>query len=256
MRIVKKIWWLILVIYIIIMPSFISEKVYDELCREVKISVIDSLQYKFVTPGKIVSLIQDENLSLLGTELKNIDAAGIEEIVAGLKEIECVEVYRTADGVLHIDADQKDPVMRVITEYGNNYYIDKHGDVIPFSDVYTPRLIVVSGNIEVPDKCILGESITNLDDDEPVKGIYKLVGHLITSDFWNRQVEQIYVSSNNEIEIVPRLGDHIIKFGSTSGYEYKLRVLRSFYDEVLIGIGDPGYEEIDLRYKGQLICRK
>jgi len=145
-----------LIVYMIIMPSFVSGRVYDEICGELSIAVTDSAQYRFITAAGILSMIQDRDIKFLGQPLNTIDLDGIEEILSGLRELECVEVYTTADGKLHIDADQRDPLMRVITSYGNNYYIDKYGYVIPFSRSYTPRIIVVSGNIEVQRTWFLG----------------------------------------------------------------------------------------------------
>ncbi|MFP4488361.1 MAG: hypothetical protein ACLFN1_03575, partial [Bacteroidales bacterium] len=165
MRVIKKIWWLPLVVYMIIMPSFISGRVYDQPCRDIRITITDSVKYKFVTPGSLLTLVQVGEPELLGSRLKNIDTERIEQMLSSLPELESLEVYLTADGAINIEADQRDPLIRIITAWGNNYYIDNYGFVIPHSNAYTPRMLVVSGNIEVPDECILGESILEQDQD-------------------------------------------------------------------------------------------
>ncbi|MBN1388311.1 MAG: hypothetical protein JW965_07685 [Bacteroidales bacterium] len=233
-----------------------SDKFNNEVCREIRISIIDSADYRFITPGKLLSRIQTENMKILGAGLRNIDLERLENNLAGLRELESLEVYTTADGILHVEADQRDPVMRVITAWGNNYYIDKYGFVIPHSDRYTPRLIVVSGNIEVPDNCIMGESILNQDENLPVRQSFRMVQYVNGDEFWSRFIEQIWINEKGEFELVPRIGEHIVKFGSVEDYEWKFRVLRAFYKEKIAVAGWDKYKEIDMRFKGQLVCTK
>ncbi len=256
MRVIKKIWWLPLVLYMILVPSFMSARVYDQPCRGISISIIDSMEYKFVTPGRLLTTVQDEAPDLLGSGLEEIDTEKIERVLSGLPELEYLEVYFTADGLMHIEADQRNPLMRVISVYGNNYYIDKSGFVIPHSPFYTPRVLVVSGNIEVPDKCIMGESILEQDGNTLIRQVFGIAEYIKDSEFWDRQLEQIYVNEKEEIELVPRVGDHIVKFGSPVNYESKLAVLGTFYRNTLATAGWDSYKEIDMRYKGQLVCKR
>jgi len=256
MKIIRKIWWLPLVVYMTIMPSFMSDRFNNEVCREIKISIMDSAEYSFITPGNLLSMIQAEDVQILGAGLREIDLERIEENLAGARELESVEVYTTADGIFHVDADQRDPVMRVITSYGNNFYIDKYGFVIPHSNRYTPRLIVVSGNIEVPDNCILGESILNQDENLMVNQTFRMVEYINNDEFWSRFIEQIWINEDSEFELIPRIGEHIVKFGSAGDYEWKLKVLRIFYKEKMAVAGWDKYREIDMRFKGQIVCTK
>ncbi|MEA1885619.1 MAG: hypothetical protein U9N72_00195 [Bacteroidota bacterium] len=256
MKILKKIWWLPLLIYMIIIPSFMADKYYNELCREIKISIKDSMEYRFITPGNLLSMVQKEKMNYLGAELHNIDLERIEDILKGVRELEDVEVFTTADGILHIDADQRDPVMRVITSYGNNYYIDKNGFVIPHSNTFTPRLIVASGNISMPDSCILGKSIFEQDKNLMVKQTFKMVEYINGDEFWKRFIEQIWINEKEEFELVPRVGEHIVKFGNADDFEWKFRILRTFYKEKMPTAGWDKYDEIDMRFKGQLVCIK
>lgn len=240
----------------IIIPSFMSDRVYNELCREIKITIVDSSEYRFISSDRILSMIQDEEIEALGLGLETINLEGIEDLLSSVRELECAEVYTTADGVLHVDADQRDPVMRVITSYGNNYYIDKHGYVIPHRHIYTPRMIVVSGNIEVPDSCIMGKSILTGDDNAMVKKAFSLVEFINADEFWKRMIEQVWINDRSEIELVPRMGDHIVKFGEADNYEWKFNVLGTFYRDVMPVAGWDKYRELDMRFKGQIVCRK
>ena len=74
--------------------------------------------------------------------------------------------------------------------------------------------------------------------------------------FWKSQIEQVYVNNKGEYELIPRVGGHLIKLGSHSGYQKKLRNLKAFYLKGLNNVGWNQYLEINLKYDNQIICTK
>ncbi len=243
-------------LYLIITPAFLSDKAYNTSCRKIDVSVKDSLSGSFVTADGIFSLVQNDNSKLLGEMIGNIDVEVIEKRVSEIRELESVEAYRTVDGVLHIDADQRDPVMRVITSFGNSYYIDNSGVIIQHKPGFAPRLIVVSGNVSIPDNSISSGSLDFENSGKTVKEIYDLVTFINGNTFWRSQVEQIWVNQKNEFELIPRVGNHLIKFGDGDNIDIKFRNLEALYKDALPYVGWDRYKEINLRYDGQIICKK
>ena len=77
---------------------------------------------------------------------------------------------------------------------GEDYYLDDNGGILPNSK-YTSDLIVATGNISRP---FAHFAITPM-----AKAINK-------SEFWLNQIEQINVRPDRGIELVPRVGNHII----------------------------------------------
>ena len=51
--------------------------------------------------------------------------------------------------------------------------------------------------------------------------------------FWEAQIEQIHVLSDKDVELVPRVGDHIIYLGKLDGFERKLERMKAFYEKGL-----------------------
>ena len=243
-------------LYLIITPAFISDMVYNTSCRKIEVTIKDSLTGNFVTGDAIFSLVQNDNNKILGEMIGNVDVEEIESKVMQIRELECAEVYRTVDGVLHIDADQRDPIMRVITNYGNNYYIDNNGVIISYKGGYTPRLIVVSGNISIHDSSIVSGSLDFIRSGETLKGIYDLVTYIRGNVFWQSQIEQIWVDEKREFELIPRVGNHLIRFGSGDNIDEKFRNLETLYKNALPLAGWDRYKVINLRYDGQIICKK
>lgn len=256
MRLFAKIWWAPLIIYLIITPAFMSARIEKVPCRKIEITISDSAKYHFVTPAGIFNIAQNEKRSLLGNELGKIEIEAIEKDISRIRELESTEVYNTIDGVLHIEADQRDPVVRLITQYGNSYYIDKQGVIVPHSKMFTPRVAIVSGYLNIPTENLSRGEINTLDEGSMVKKVISFVNFINEDKFWSGQIEQIWVNQSGELEIVPRVGNHIIKFGPPDNFEEKLLYLETFYLKTLPEMGWNSYKEINLRYEGQIVCKR
>ena len=90
------------------------------------------------------------------------------------------------------------------------------------------------------------------------------------SDFWLNQIEQIHVCADRGIELVPRIGDHIIFIGylpirkSKSANEKsiaefvakKLERTEKFYRYGLSQAGWNKYSYINVEFDNQIICKK
>ncbi|MDE7122884.1 MAG: hypothetical protein K2N93_00825, partial [Alistipes sp.] len=59
-----------------------------------------------------------------------------------------------------------------------------------------------------------------------------------------------------EVDLVPRSGNHLVRFGRLENRQRKLAKLMRFYRSGLAGIGWGEYRTIDLRYEGQVVCKR
>jgi hypothetical protein len=79
-------------------------------------------------------------------------------------------------------------------------------------------------------------------------------------DFWRSEIVQIVVSKNTvgepELELIPRVGSHVVLFGSPDGAEEKLSKLLKFYQKGLNNIGWEEYKTINVQYDKQVVCTK
>lgn len=78
-------------------------------------------------------------------------------------------------------------------------------------------------------------------------------------DFWSAEVVQIIArttaSGALEVELIPRSGWHVIRFGRLERMEEKFDKLLRFYRKGLARIGWETYRVIDIRYADQVVCR-
>ena len=87
-------------------------------------------------------------------------------------------------------------------------------------------------------------------------GLLPLARVLYADEFWNRQVEQIYVEDANNVILYPRMGNHKIVLGNTDQVGDKLARMLLFYKKGLPQAGWNRYESINLAYEGQIVCKK
>jgi cell division protein FtsQ len=251
-----KILLIIPVLYIFAVPAYLSYKTGNEPCGGVMVRIHDSSDYRFVTKNEILNLVNVNGIRISGEPVKDIPVTDIENRLDALSDLRVAEVYTTIDGILHVDADQRDPVMRVIPESGGDYYVDEDGVVFRKSGLYSPRLQIAVGNINITSDMLKGVSILDTASHSVLRDIYYLVEFINKDSFWSAQVDQISVDNDGELDIIPRVGNQIVHLGSAENFEQKFMNLEAFYKDVLPEVGWRKYVSIDLEFKDQIVCKK
>lgn len=146
------------------------------------------------------------------------------------------------------------PVIRVKAENGDDYYLDDKDCIMPNS-LYTSDLIIATGNIP---RWFARRYISPLGKA------------IMGNDMWKNLVVQVNVLPDRSIEIVPRVGDHIVHLGTlpeanskekrqeliNQFVDRKLTRLEKFYKYGLAQAGWNKYSYIDIEFDNQIICRK
>ena len=212
----------------------------DKVCQDLQVVVKDSLDKHFVSESDLVTILKKADLNPIK---KPMDAINTDRIETELKKNEMIariEAYKTPSGIIKLEVEQKIPILRVISSRGN-FYVDNLGTTMPVSFRYVADVPLVSGYVE---------------KELAVTDLYKFALFLQENEFWNNQIEQIYVHPDNEVELIPRVGNHRIVLGTFDDFQEKLDNLRLFYDKVIPKAGWEKYSIINLKYKDQIVCTK
>jgi len=89
-----------------------------------------------------------------------------------------------------------------------------------------------------------------------MRDVYNVSLFVAQDDFWNAQIEQIYVNSNGDLELIPRVGRHSIILGNGKDLKEKFDRLFLFYTDGLNKAGWDKYKTINLKFKDQVVCTK
>ena len=84
----------------------------------------------------------------------------------------------------------------------------------------------------------------------------KMIGlvNTITGTVWEHNIVEISVSGKGDLLMKPRRGREQFIFGEPVRVQEKLRLMKAYYESV--APVEPDYRTVDLRYRGQLVCRK
>jgi cell division protein FtsQ len=253
--------WLVITGYLVFSLGFVTDKYADQVCESIKVNIADSLTSGFVTTGDVMGILLGGGEKILGYQHRAINTLELEKLLSNEPFIKKAELYKTADGVLHADILQRKPIIRIISQSGKSYYLDNDGMILPVSPKFTSRVLVANGYI--PESFIKEASGSASEVTVPagkrnsvIYDLYSLAFHISNSDLWNAQITQIYVDSNYEYELIPRVGAHVIRLGDASDYETKFRKLEALYRYGLNNKGWNHYKTIDLKYKNQVVCTK
>jgi cell division protein FtsQ len=227
------------------------------LCSDIVITITDSSDYHFVTKRQLLNLAYGGDEKILGQPLSRVSAQEIENRINILRELKVAEVYITVDGTLHLYVDQRNPVMRIIPDEGGDYFLDDEGWLFRKRNLYNPRLHIVEGNINITPAML--DSVSVLDTlirGTILKDAFHFVNYINRHNFWSAQIDQIHIDNNDEVNLIPRVGNHVIHLGSFEDYETKLNKLEALYDDVMPVVGWNQYSSINLEYRDQVVCRK
>jgi len=263
MKPVKNILFLVLVMaYLISVMGFISSKERIGHVTSLKIRIVDSSENQFVHSGEIRKMLESKKFILSGAASKDIDLEGIENSLLSRQIISKAEAYITEPGILHVDIRQKTPFVRIYNKYGQGYYLDQRGNIIPLTLNFSPFVLVVNGNISEPFRAGQTLNIFNVKHDtlpgaqKTIYDVFRLVSFIHRDKFLNSQIEQVYVNNHYEFELIPRVGSHVIELGNAENLQEKFENLKLLYLEGFNKIGWNGYDRISLKYKNQVVCTK
>lgn len=234
-----------LMAYFVYAMFFLSVPDDEERCVAVELAVAkDNGASAFVDAGDIEKMLKNANVYPKGMLMKDVDTEKIEETIRKNEFIAKVECYKSANGKLCVSVEQRVPVIFVIPEGKDGYFVDAQGKIIP-NRSNAANLVVASGNI---------------DEKYASKELAEFGQFLQMDDFWNNQIEQVYVMKDRKgkrvVELVPRVGDQIVYLGALEDYQKKLRKLRTFYDKAVGTVGWKKYARVNLEYDNQIICTK
>jgi len=239
-RIVLIVMMLLVTAYLAVAFTLFNHRPIGVSSGEVKIVISDSTGTCFITSSEVARLLKRAGLYPSGGLVDSVKCHDIEKELEKSVFIERAECFKTPSSDVCIHIVQRLPVLRILSLSGEDYYVDENGKTMPGGG-HAVHLPVATGHISrTLAEGVLHEFALLLRDDS----------------FWSRQIEQIYVTSEGELELVPRVGEHILFLGKPVHLREKLDRLRTFYDKGLSRVGWDKYSRISVEFDNQVICKR
>lgn len=212
----------------------------EERCQGLSLEIRDSLEAGYMTTGDVLALLKKANLDPTGLPLEEVSLYAIEEELERSSLVLNCECYMTMKGHVVASIDCKQLVMRVITHGGESYYLDEEGGIVE----------------RLAKPAYLSVATGYITREYAKTKLLPLAQYLYENEVWNAQVEQICVTPNGNIELIPRVGDHVIVLGRPRDYAAKFDKLKTFYEKGLSELGWDRYSRINLDYENQVVATK
>ncbi len=243
---------------VILMGLAIAAVVYEEISyNEIKctgiIVKLDSENEKPLLGKQDINLMVTNQGSdyFLNKPLNEISLHQIEQRVKRIPLVKSCEAHHDFSGKIIISVKEYSPIARILrfTSGESNLrdqYVTQEGRLISTSDLFTPRILVVSGPF-------FKDSRRDLRDARG-KTLLPFLEFINQDEFWKAQIAQVIVAEDGGIVMVPTMGRTYIDFGLPIHIETKFKKLALFYKKIIPNKGWDTYSWIHLKYKNQVIC--
>jgi cell division protein FtsQ len=201
-----KITAILAVVFVLI--AFSERKQGSVSVKDIVIKIENIEGNQFIDESDIVDLMQLDEENLKGASLDKLNLKQIETRIKKNRFVKDAQLYSDLKGNLVVKATLRRPVARLIRNDGPDGYIAEDGTVMPVSDKFTTRVVLISGSY------IRGLlSLENLNKTEETKNLMTMLDMIREDDFWRAQIAQLDIDSKGHINIMPQIGGQVIEFG-------------------------------------------
>jgi len=250
----KPIWKYLLISFawaislggLVTLMGFIELKKSEVICKDVKI-YIPGNQY-FIDRDEVDNILQVHTHALIGRRMESINIHDLQNKLKANPFIEFVKVYADMDGVINVEISQRQPILRILNRFDQDFYVDQHGLKIPLSANFTARVLAANGYIDE----LFANHVDTLHNAITIE-LFKTADYIRKDSLWDAQIAQLYVNKDHEIELIPRVGNNRILLGNADSLDAKFHNLLAFYKQALPRMGWDTYKVINIKYANQVI---
>ncbi|MEP6845463.1 MAG: hypothetical protein ABI861_05645 [Panacibacter sp.] len=222
------------------------QKKEQKTCTGIQIEIRGAYDHVFVDDKDVMNVLQKHGAGK-GKETNEVSLRKIEDELEKNAWIKKAELFFDNSQVLHADIEESEPVVRIFTLAGTSFYIDSSGMRLPLSDELSARVPMFTSFPSDKKKLSKPDSLV-MDD------VKHIALYIQQDSFLMAQVARIDITTQRTYEIIPVLGDQLIKIGDADNLEEKFEKLKSFYKQVWAKAGFEKYETIDVQYSGQVVA--
>jgi cell division protein FtsQ len=256
---VKYVLWTLFITGVVIIMSFANSRQETKIIGmpEIDIEITDHML--FLTKDQVRTRLIDRNLIAENKQYSDNDIAAIEREIESMPEVRNVEVYVYVSGAWSIDIELRKPIARIFNMDNSSCYLDEDGHLMPLSETYTARVLTINGFVNETSMSKNVDEIINNDSLKTIEildDLYAISQYVCSDEFFSAQITHVFVNQYNEFELIPRVGDQRILFGTTENILGKFKKLEYFYSEAMSRAGWENFDTINVMNRGQVSCSK
>jgi cell division protein FtsQ len=246
-QLIKGIGLLLSSMLLVLVIVFAEARQANRPCRGVFITIGGREKQQFVEERDLLKRLNANTTTpVLGTPLQLLKTRHIENIVKTNNFVREGVVYKSWKGDLKISILPRRPIARVICPYQQSQYIDEDGVLLPLSEQYTARVLLV----EVEQNTAEG----SLREYTCSTALLALLNHIDRDPFWRAQITYVHIDKKGKVVMHTQIGKQRVEFGSLEAIEEKLTKLMLFYKQIIPSKGWNAYKRVNLAFDNQIVC--
>jgi len=249
-RLFATIWYYLLpsvfVVALLFSLGFANQSIKDIRFNKLNIYIESEKENAFLDKNDIEKLLSSHiQKPFKNLFLSEIDLFSLEKVLKINSLVDNAEIYNDLKGNIFVELKFRKPIVRVMTVFHDNYMIDEKGNKMDISSKFTPKILVANGF-----------AIKNSANPDFEQQLYLLSKFIYNDNFLKSLIGQIYVDVNRNVILIPKVENLKITFGKIDDIELKFKKLKIYYEKILPSEGWGKYNNIDLRFKNQIVLNK
>ncbi len=237
----KIVLLLVLLGYVAFAFAFVHEENGKRICTGIDLRIVGNTLPDSVMRQGVNSQLAKYSHKLKGEALENIDLKGLEDYLRKFSNFEWVECSFNPDSRLRITISPIKAEVRVFTDNGPSFYINRYGKRIKadaefFIDV--PVLIA-------PHKY-----------ENSISAALTVIRYLGSHPELSRMIAAYKIDGPNDLILIPRLQGHVINFGDSTRLDEKRVAIMAAYHNVMPAKGWNTYDTISVKFKNQIVASR
>jgi len=240
--------WFGVILLIVISIGFAKKEQSDRQYDEVVFAINNQFNNYFIDENDLKAIISEDGGQIVkGNKIDRLDLRDIENRLVSELFISDAQTYRDLKGNLIVTASQRRPIARIVRNNAPDAYIGDDGMVLPVSDKFTSRVILITGDFA--DSLVKAGSLAI-----SYKPYFDLLERIYNDRFLRAQITQLDIAANGDIDMYPQVTKQVIEFGQAKAMDSKFKKLEVFYKMILPKMGWNHYKRVNLTYSNQIVC--
>lgn len=237
------------IIVVLLGIAFTEHKRGDITINDISVRIKNTNNNHFLDEADVLALMNLKIQNLRGVRSHEIDLRSIEQKIMRDPFIRDAELYTDLKGNLLAKVELRRPVARIIRNDGPDGYIAEDGTVMPVSEKFTARVLLVGG--PYVRKLLQQRNLTSSPEGTKLLNLINIIRE---DEFWNAQIAELDIDARGKVTMLPQVGEERIEFGTPDNEKVKLSKLMIFYKEILPKTGWNKYRRVNLEYEGQIVA--
>ncbi|MBX7125320.1 MAG: cell division protein FtsQ [Cyclobacteriaceae bacterium] len=229
--------------------AFTDKKREGIVCKDIAVRLENEHENHFVDEADIVYRIEKSGQQIRGASFDEINLRLIENKLRQEKHVRRADLYTDLKGNLIATVELRRPIARLVSESGPGAYVSEEGIVMPVSERYTSRVVLVSGAYV---RTLLAKG--DLSKFDEGKALLEMINFINDDRFWRAQVAQIDLDEQGRARIYPQVTSQVVEFGPMQNIEEKFNKLMVFYKDILPQKGWTRYSRVNVEFQDQVIA--